>query len=425
MDTRPRSTLLALLAVLTIVIAACGGGDATDTTAAGGTDTTAAGTDTTAAAVETTVATETTAGATDTTAGATDTTAGAAGNLVIWADELRAGVIEEISPAFTEATGVGVEVQIVDFGDIRTQVTTQAPAGEGPDLFIGAHDWTGELVANGVIEPVDLGSKSGDFFELSLTAFSIDGQLYAVPYGYEAIALYYNTDLVPEPPASIEDAVAMCGDMPDIENCIGLPGGGDQADPYHHYPFISAGGGYIFRFDPATGFDPSDVGLDTPETLAGVEVLQTLVDDGVIGSINYDTAKNLFLEGRQPFWITGPWELNEEGGLNDPSVDCPVGRGQVAPRSTATLRHRSSALRASSSTRSARTRCWPPRSCSTTWRPRRQWRRSTLPTTDCRLSPPCSSRPQPTIRWLRPSTSRPLTASRCPTSPRWARSGGH
>ena len=212
MNPRPRSTLLALLAVLTMVIAACGGGEATDTTAAGGTATTAAGTDTTAAAVETTVATETTAGATDTTAGATDTTAGAAGNLVIWADELRAAVIEEISPAFTDATGVGVEVQIVDFGDIRTQVTTQAPAGEGPDLFIGANDWTGELAANGVIEPIDLGSKSGDFFELSLTAFSIDGQLYAVPYGYEAIALYYNTDLVPEPPASIEDAVAICAE---------------------------------------------------------------------------------------------------------------------------------------------------------------------------------------------------------------------
>ncbi len=314
--------------MLTIVIAACGGGDATDTTAAGGTATTAAGTDTTAAAVETTVATETTAGATDTTAGATDTTAGAAGNLVIWADELRAGVIEEISPAFTDATGVGVEVQIVDFGDIRTQVTTQAPAGEGPDLFIGANDWTGELAANGVIEPVDLGSKSGDFFELSLTAFSIDGQLYAVPYGYEAIALYYNTDLVPEPPASIEDAVAICEGLPDIENCIGLPGGGDAPDAYHHYPFISAGGGYIFRFDPATGFDPSDVGLDTPEALAGVEVLQTLVDDGVIGSTNYDTAKNLFLEGSQPFWITGPWELG--GRSTRTSVDSAMERGQAA-----------------------------------------------------------------------------------------------
>ncbi len=123
MITRPRSSFVGLLAVLSLVIAACGGGDATDTTT-GGADTTAAGTDTTAATETTAAATETTAAATETTAGETDTTAGAAGNLVIWADESRARVLEEISPPFTDATGVGVEVQIVDFTDIRTQVTT-------------------------------------------------------------------------------------------------------------------------------------------------------------------------------------------------------------------------------------------------------------------------------------------------------------
>jgi maltose-binding protein MalE len=305
--------LLGLLAVLTLVIAACGGGEATDTTAAVGAETTAAGADTTAAAVETTMATETTA-ATDTTAGATDSTAAAAGGLVIWADELRARVLEEISPPFTDATGVSVDIQIVDFANIREQVTTQAPAGEGPDIFVGGHDWTGELAANGILEPIDLGAMTDEFFDVSLSAFTFDGQLYAVPYGYEAIALYYNTDLVPEPPATIEEMPAICEGLDQVENCIGLPGGGDTADAYHHFPFISADGGYIFRYDPATGFDPSDVGLDNEGAIQGVTVLQGLVDDGVIGSVNYDTAKNLFLEGSEPFWITGPWEL---GTLNE------------------------------------------------------------------------------------------------------------
>jgi hypothetical protein len=55
---------LAILTVLAMLVAACGGDDATDTTE-GATDTTAG-------------ATDTTAGATDTTAGATDTTEGGA-----------------------------------------------------------------------------------------------------------------------------------------------------------------------------------------------------------------------------------------------------------------------------------------------------------------------------------------------------------
>ena len=30
------------------------------------------------------------------------------------------------------------------------------PAGEGPDIIIGAHDWLGELVTNGLLAPIDL-----------------------------------------------------------------------------------------------------------------------------------------------------------------------------------------------------------------------------------------------------------------------------
>ena len=93
------------------------------------------------------------------------------------------------------------------------------------------------------------------------------------------------------------------------ENCLGIPGGGDGADAYHNYPFVSALGGYIFKYDPATGYDPSDVGLESEGAVAGVTFLAGLVADGLVAPTNYNTAKTLFLEGQQPFWITGPWEL--------------------------------------------------------------------------------------------------------------------
>lgn len=35
----------------------------------------------------------------------------------------------------------------------------QALTGEGPDLIVGAHDWTGELVSNGLISSIELGDK--------------------------------------------------------------------------------------------------------------------------------------------------------------------------------------------------------------------------------------------------------------------------
>lgn len=284
-----RRNRLAVVAVvvLSFVVAACGGGATTTTTAAPTTTTTAAPTTTTTAAPEI--------------------------DLLVWADANRAAVVEAIAPAFTEATGVTVTVEIVDFGEIRGQVQTAAPAGEGPDIFIGASDWVGELATNGVIEPIDLGSAASEFTQASLDAVTFNGVLYGLPHAVEAIALYYNTDLVPEAPVTFEEIPAICAALADVSNCVGVPGGGDATDPYHQYPFLSATGGYIFGVADGV-YDTTDVGLDSEGAIAGGQFLEGLIDDGIVGSLNYDGAKNLFLEGTEPFWITGPWEV---GTLSD------------------------------------------------------------------------------------------------------------
>ena len=102
---------VALLAVFALIVAACGGDDAADDT----TTTEAAEVTTTTAAPE---PEETT----------TTTEAAPAIELLVWADENRASAIEEVVPAFTEETGVVVNVELVDFGQIRDQVGVAGPA---------------------------------------------------------------------------------------------------------------------------------------------------------------------------------------------------------------------------------------------------------------------------------------------------------
>lgn len=302
-----RSHIVLVLA-LVLALAACGG-DSTDTTAP--------------AATTPDTSVETTAPDTAPETTAADTTAPpeAAADLLVWTDAERGPVVEEIAPAFTEATGVDVTVEILEFGQIRDQVGVAGPAGEGPDLFIGAHDWVGQLAIDGSIDPIDLGSAADDFVEVALNAFTFEGDLYAVPYATEAVALYYNTELVPEPPASWDEIVSTCEALPDIDNCVGLPGGGDAADAYHHQPFLSAFGGGIFAYDPDTGFDPNTVELDSEATIQGANFLADQVDAGIVQSVNYDNAKQLFLDGAQPYWITGPWEV---GNLADVDVQWEV-----------------------------------------------------------------------------------------------------
>ena len=272
------------------------------------------GEETTTTATETPDTTQAPAATTTTAAAATTTAAGEdLPPLVVWADEQRAPVIEAIAPAFTEATGVEVQVTLVDFGTMKDEVSTKGPAGEGPDVFIGAHDWVGELATNGSISPIDLGGRDNEFTETGLNALKWDGAQYGLPYVTEAVAVYYNTDLISTPPATMAELTAAC-DAIEVDNCLGVPGGNDGGDAYHHQPFLTVKGGYIFGYDPATGFDVEDIGLGTDEAIAGAAVLETLIADGYVASTNYDDAKNLFLEGKEAFWLTGPWEL---GGLED------------------------------------------------------------------------------------------------------------
>ena len=233
--------------------------------------------------------------------------------IVVWAEEKVAVALEPLVGEYEAAAGVDVEIVVYDFGAIRTDVQTAGPAGEGPDVFLGAHDWVGELAANGVIAPVNISAIADDLFDVGIAGFSYGGMTYGVPYATEAIAMYYNADLVDSVPATWDDVKAAC-DAAGTELCVGAPGGGGGGDAYHNHPFFASAGGYIFKFD--AGFDPSDVGLDNEGALASAEYLDGLVKDGVVASTDYGASMSAFQEGRSVFWMTGPWARNDASAVN-------------------------------------------------------------------------------------------------------------
>ena len=196
---------------------------------------------------------------------------------MIWADDTRQAVVEEIADTFAEENGITVAVQELEFGQIREQLSLAAPAGDGPDIVIGAHDWLGELVTNGVLEPLDLSGIADGFQEVAVEAFTYDGQTYGLPYAVENIALVRNTDLVPEAPATFEEMVQMATDYKaqnaDDPTYQGLAlQVGPEGDGYHYQPILSAFGGYIFAQNEDGTFNPDDLGLDSPGALEAAPV---------------------------------------------------------------------------------------------------------------------------------------------------------
>ncbi|MFZ5923619.1 MAG: maltose/maltodextrin ABC transporter substrate-binding protein MalE [Bacillota bacterium] len=233
------------------------------------------------------------------------------GKLLIWADELRAGVLRDLAKDFTKQYGIPVDIQELGFGDIRDQLGVAGPAGKGPDIIVGAHDWLGQLVANGLIEPIDLGGKEKDFVPVSLTAFTWGKTLYGLPYAIESVGLFYNKNLVPTPPKTFDELITISKKLTNKdkkEYGFLLP----QPDPYHTFPLMSATGGYVFGINKDGTLNPLDVGLNNKGAIRGLTLFDKLIEDGIMPiGIDYPTMTGLFKEGKVGMMITGPWAFGD------------------------------------------------------------------------------------------------------------------
>lgn len=285
---------LALTAGFAVLVSACGGGETTDPEA---TDTGAA-TDT---------ATETAAPESTETEGA-PTRADA--DLVIWADENRANALQATAEQFGADNGITVAVQTVAT-DLQTNFVTANTAGNGPDVVIGAHDWIGNLVQNGAIDPLPLSeADQARYAEVAIKGVTFDGQVYGLPYAVESIALYRNTDLVAEAPQTIEELVQLANES-GAENPLCLQVG-ENGDAYHMQPLYTSAGGYLFGETPEGDPDPTDVGVGKEGSIAAAEKIGELGAQGVLKtSITGDNSIALFTEAACPFLVSGPWALGD------------------------------------------------------------------------------------------------------------------
>jgi len=237
--------------------------------------------------------------------------------LIIWADDTRAPILEELGAAFEAEFGVAVVVQEYGFGDIRDNFKTSAPAGEGPDIIIGAHDWLGELVSNSLLQPMELGDLEEQFLPAALQAFVYEGALYGMPYATENIAFVRNPELVPDAPETWDDVLAISRELADPAN--GVYGYLIQdADPYHFFPIMTAFGGYVFGLTE-DGYDAEDVGIDSEGGLAAGEFYELMVSEGLLPTgVDYDVMHALFGDGNAAMIVTGPWAIPMIQGFDVP-----------------------------------------------------------------------------------------------------------
>jgi len=251
--------------------------------------------------------------------------------LTVWVDDTRSGPVKEVAKVFEKEKGVTVKFVQKDFGDIRDDFISQVPAGQGPDVIVGAHDWLGKLVQNGVVAPIELGDKAADFLPVATQAMSYDGTLYGLPYSVENIALVKNNALVKDAtPATFDDLVAQAK-AAGTDYSVLIQQDEKTGDPYHMYPLQTSFGSPVFGTDASGAYDANKLTLDSDQGRAFAAYLAKLGAEGVVNtSVSGDVAKEAFLAGKAPYMITGPWNTGDfaKAGLDISIEKVPSAGGQ-------------------------------------------------------------------------------------------------
>jgi arabinogalactan oligomer / maltooligosaccharide transport system substrate-binding protein len=252
--------------------------------------------------------------------------------ITVWVDIERKPALEDVAANFTEETGVEVKLVTKDFATVDQDFISQVPTGKGPDVIVSPHDKLGSYVSAGVVAPLELGDVSEGFAEAALQAMTYDGKVYGVPYSIENVALVRNVDLVAEPATTFDEVIAN-GRAAGTEYPFLVGLSPEQGDPYHLYPLQTSFGSQVFAQNADGSYDPSQLVLGDE---AGVEFATALKQWGAEGILNAnidgDKAREFFVAGQSPYYLTGPWNIPAiaEAGINYAIDPLPSAGGEEA-----------------------------------------------------------------------------------------------
>lgn len=214
--------------------------------------------------------------------------------------------------------------------DLRSNYQNAVLAGSGPDLIYGPNDNIGVFEAGKLIQPVDdvLPKSFLDTLDkMALDASSMKGKIWAVPdIMGNHLGLVVNNDLEKNPPKTWNDIIEFAKTFNDGKKYALVF---NQNEPYWFIPFLGAYDGKVFddKYNPT---------LDTPAMVNALKFYQDIKFkyNLIPKESDYDTASNMFKEGKAAMIINGAWSWMEykDAGMNITIVPIPQIDGAGAPK---------------------------------------------------------------------------------------------
>ena len=213
--------------------------------------------------------------------------------------------LETVASVFAEKRSVRVTLLAVPYDAYAAKLEAAIPRDNGPDLFVSPHERLGSYLSNHLVAPAGDAFPEADVARYTPTAVAAvtdQGTRYAVPLASKCAALYINTKLLPQAPATLEDLERLKGKLgPGVSPLVY-----EAQTVYFHIPLLHAYGGKIF--------DGTTYAMVGPEAERAAEKARELIATRVVPpEPSGDLVKQLFASGLAAAAISGPWLAGDLG----------------------------------------------------------------------------------------------------------------
>ncbi|MDD3067416.1 MAG: extracellular solute-binding protein [Acholeplasmataceae bacterium] len=278
----------------------------------------------------------------------------------VWIDDENGEYMEAVIAEFNKLyPNIVVEHQHMGSVDSRELLKTFGPSGNGADVFQFPHDHMAQAVLEDLVYPLPAATQTllnerAHELGMSIATLTYDEiaksfdpaspnaveRVYGVPMSVESVGLYYNTDLVTSVPTTYEallaevaawnaEAAADGSGRTNAEaGLFGLAISSHWADSYFNQHIYSAFGFYPFGDELN---DPSAVGyVNAADALTWMITELKPLTTGT-GNHNSVTGGTNFEEGKIPYIIAGPWNMEayDAAGVNYAVAQMPTINGEA------------------------------------------------------------------------------------------------
>lgn len=241
--------------------------------------------------------------------------------LVVWEDVGRASTISSAVKDFEKIYDCDVDVLEKPMYHQVELLEKQGPKGEGTDVVVLASDMVGVAKDKNLISQIHfMQVENSQYLPNSIASVTFDGELYSVPKTIETLILFYNKDLLKEPPSTLEEYVDLSKKLRK-KGKYGLLAKWELF--YTTYALMHGYGAYIFRTDNDGTINLNSYGLDTDGAVESLKVLRKmskadLVYDCLSGVDGYNRMYELFSSKKAIAVINGPWAIEDylKAGIN-------------------------------------------------------------------------------------------------------------